>query len=692
MSANYTPNLGEYTELTPFRYWCQKVMPLVYDDSLSYYELLCKVVDYLNKTMHDVDTLHTDVIQLHTAYIQLQQYVNTYFENLDLQTEIDRKLDKMAESGALLNVIKPSVIDSVNKWLTANITNPSNPPIDKSLTIENAAADSKVTGDKINSLTQNIVNRDEYLQSGQLTVNMFDKDSLDYLKGFHQVAEGAIENSFGYYDADDTVLITNTNYNLYNFIPVKQGDIIYRFTDGKLNNFFKMSMAAYDENKILLGVFNATGNATIPKDDRIKYVRVPVSDPQVDNIVLSINIIPKQYIGFLDSSGIETFKTNLLDLLLKGQLTINEFDVNSSDYSKGYNQINANATTNAYGYYDANKCHLETNSTFNLYNYIDINKSDCIFRFYDNNIRPYNQLAISVYDKNKEFLGTFDTKDFTKNDSFYIPNDPRIKYIRVPVSDSSVYDYMLTKNIKPKQYIPYLTSEYLHNILSLDLENQWYGKTWYAYGTSLTNIDNEGKYPKYVKKFSGMNLVNKAISGGGLVASNGNIRKAIMNTTDGKLNADLITLETGANDTGAVLGTIYDTGDDTYCGALNQCIRYLQANTNAQIVVISSTSARYEYGNPGDKYTPDKTFGSDKHTKYDQWKAIEEVCKLNSVHYIPMGEHSGFGFARMDTSNLYIADQIHHTELGGYNLGKFVWSKLKDIPCWFFELPNRIIN
>ena len=28
--------------LSPFRLWCQKVLPLVYDDSLSYYELLFK--------------------------------------------------------------------------------------------------------------------------------------------------------------------------------------------------------------------------------------------------------------------------------------------------------------------------------------------------------------------------------------------------------------------------------------------------------------------------------------------------------------------------------------------------------------------------------------------------------------------------------------------------------------------------
>ena len=149
MNADYTPNMGDYTELRPFRYWCQKVLPLVYDDSLSYMELLCKVVDYLNKTMHDVDTLHTDVVQLHAAYIQLQQYVNTYFENLDIQPEIDKKLDEMAESGALLNIIKPSVIDEVNNWLTAHITNPTNPVIDTSLSIKGAAADAKVVGERL---------------------------------------------------------------------------------------------------------------------------------------------------------------------------------------------------------------------------------------------------------------------------------------------------------------------------------------------------------------------------------------------------------------------------------------------------------------------------------------------------------------------------------------------------------------
>lgn len=102
--ADFTPEMGGYKTLQPFRYWCQKVLPLVYDDSLSYYELLCKVVDYLNKTMEDVETLHGDVTNLHNAYVKLQSYVNNYFSTLDVQQEINKKLDELFSSGELDNL------------------------------------------------------------------------------------------------------------------------------------------------------------------------------------------------------------------------------------------------------------------------------------------------------------------------------------------------------------------------------------------------------------------------------------------------------------------------------------------------------------------------------------------------------------------------------------------------------------
>ena len=143
--ADYTPDLGNFMELKPFRYWCQKVLPLVYDDSLSYYELLCKVVDYLNKTMEDVDTLHDDVVNLHAAYVLLQNYVNTYFDNLDVQQEIDNKLDAMAQDGSLTTLLEPFIPDIVSDWLEEHLT-PTEPVIDDTLSISDAGADSKTTG------------------------------------------------------------------------------------------------------------------------------------------------------------------------------------------------------------------------------------------------------------------------------------------------------------------------------------------------------------------------------------------------------------------------------------------------------------------------------------------------------------------------------------------------------------------
>ena len=127
--ADFTPTLGNYKTLQPFRYWCQKVLPLVYDDSLTYYELLCKVVDYLNKTMSDVETLHGDVTNLHTAYVELQSYVNNYFSTLDVQEEIDNKLDELVNDGTLSKLLIPIIgsdsyptfVDSVDKMTNTKL-------------------------------------------------------------------------------------------------------------------------------------------------------------------------------------------------------------------------------------------------------------------------------------------------------------------------------------------------------------------------------------------------------------------------------------------------------------------------------------------------------------------------------------------------------------------------------------------
>lgn len=53
--------MGDFIKNNPFRFWCQKVLPLVYDDSLSYYELLCKVVCKLNELAENQNNLSDEI-------------------------------------------------------------------------------------------------------------------------------------------------------------------------------------------------------------------------------------------------------------------------------------------------------------------------------------------------------------------------------------------------------------------------------------------------------------------------------------------------------------------------------------------------------------------------------------------------------------------------------------------------------
>lgn len=115
-----TPSI--YKETGSFRHWCYKVLPLVYDDSLSYYELLCKVVKAIGDVISNVDGVREDMIKLVEAYNELKKYVDTYFDNLDVSAEVDKKLDEMAADGTLADIINDQIFQDLVKKLETEIS------------------------------------------------------------------------------------------------------------------------------------------------------------------------------------------------------------------------------------------------------------------------------------------------------------------------------------------------------------------------------------------------------------------------------------------------------------------------------------------------------------------------------------------------------------------------------------------
>ncbi len=91
----------------PYMRYLAKVIPLAFDESMSYYEFLCNVYHYLQKEVVPVINNNAE------ALIELRDYVENYFDNLDIQEEVDKKLDEMYENGQLQSLIEEFIELSV---------------------------------------------------------------------------------------------------------------------------------------------------------------------------------------------------------------------------------------------------------------------------------------------------------------------------------------------------------------------------------------------------------------------------------------------------------------------------------------------------------------------------------------------------------------------------------------------------
>lgn len=67
-----------YKNLTHFRFWCQKVLPLVYDDSLSYYEILCKCVSYINDLIENDKIIYSEIEMLKSELLKIQKWIDDF--------------------------------------------------------------------------------------------------------------------------------------------------------------------------------------------------------------------------------------------------------------------------------------------------------------------------------------------------------------------------------------------------------------------------------------------------------------------------------------------------------------------------------------------------------------------------------------------------------------------------------------
>ena len=193
---------------------------------------------------------------LEAANESFKEYVTNYLEGLDVQEEINNKLDEMLNSGVLTEHFLPFISTDVSNWLDEHITQPTTPVIDDSLTIDGAAANALTVGQRLTSLNDSINNLPDII--------------------FSERAKTALLELLRHIGVWDNELARVYYNNLYNELlgTVLDWDIVWDYADGMPQNAgFTLvingsgSTANMTDNGLLLTVPNTSGS-----DIRIRYL------------------------------------------------------------------------------------------------------------------------------------------------------------------------------------------------------------------------------------------------------------------------------------------------------------------------------------------------------------------------------------------------------------------------------------
>ena len=133
--------------------------PTSFDNSASWYQALKYVCEYmLNKLIPHMQQNDTEISELTTLYNEIKSYV----DNLDVQEEINNKLDKMAQDGTLADIINNDLLKNIND----NIESLNETTAENTKNINKTTNDFNTFKSETNTTLNNINNKVNSVTSG----------------------------------------------------------------------------------------------------------------------------------------------------------------------------------------------------------------------------------------------------------------------------------------------------------------------------------------------------------------------------------------------------------------------------------------------------------------------------------------------------------------------------------------------
>lgn len=416
----------------------------------------------MNQSFADLEAANAAFKQdMTAAFNNLHNFVDDYFENLNVQTEINNKLNSMKETGELAEIMSPLIASETSTWLSTHITNPSNPPIDTSLTVAGAAADAKATGDEITGLKRRF---------GKLIVspfNIFDKNDV----------------VSGYLNGSGNILPSDS-YKTSQLIDVSIFDTL-TFSFTSFGGWFDSSAA-------FISPLNTSEMNSLREDKSIavpssaKYIRVTVETANLDRVQVGENVTRTDYIS--------NEYYSLINLILdSGQ-------IDGDEYLKtelGLKYINLFNKNNVVSGYLNNNGNILANDDYRTSLLIDITG-------YDTLTFSYTDFG-GWYDADEVFISPLvvsEMSTITEDKTIAVPANA--KYLRVTVDTANLDKVQVGQGVTRSNYM----SSDLYRLIRLRLDSaQIYGS----------------EYLRKELGFENINLFNKNEAVDGYLNNSGNI-------------------------------------------------------------------------------------------------------------------------------------------------------------------------
>lgn len=403
--ADFSPTVPDFPSIGQYQPIYGKFDLTTYVQGASDYEIMAFLVQCYNATLKgysEVTQLSKDTV---TAYNQLQTWVNTWFENIDVQHDINAKLEEMRVNGELAEAIASSeaMMPAIDNYFATQVGNS---------TLYNQ------TSNKINEMAADGTLTNVVTETGQISPAVVAYlNSIDGTKSLSDITAHKIEQMANNGELGDVisqtadVQKTTTDWLTNHVTPVGSAVVV--------DNSLTIEGAAADANKTGSEVNRLNGDIVTAILNNYLLSKVAYFK---DKYITSTNGQFKDYVGW-DATGYirVPFKTAILSF---SNLPERETEYNAF-YDSNFKVIST-FTASSFVIVPENTSYVRcsfvakafTNVTFRVFSYSDVittvlNTLRFQGSFYIGGFNADNSVDVIAYANERNNLGYFNEPNNT---------------------------------------------------------------------------------------------------------------------------------------------------------------------------------------------------------------------------------------------------------------------------------------